>query len=124
NEQHQYKNFIPNMKHWREFLYFLCIWNAQCFAEDETKAINARFETQLELIKQQMTKNHDAQLRQQKELFENLERKLHDLSLKIEGIQEKLFDTIKFNTENLKDFIRTESQHKFQLLHQQSMIKS
>ena len=50
-------------------------------------------------MKLQAAINHESQLRQQKELFGNLERKITDLATKMEGIQDKLFD-----------FIRVESQ--------------
>ena len=69
-----------------------------------------RLEIKLEQMKLQTTINHETQVRQQKELFWNLESKLSDLSMKIEIIQQNLFDTIKINTENLKHFIGTEYQ--------------
>ena len=61
-------------------------------------------------MKLQMQINHETQLRQQEILFGNIERQINELSLQIAVIQEKLFDTIKINTENLKDLIRNESQ--------------
>ena len=57
-----------------------------------------RFDIQLERMKLQAAINHESQLRQQKELFGNLERKITELTTKMDGIQDKLFDFIKAET--------------------------
>ncbi|TMW47227.1 hypothetical protein DOY81_007691 [Sarcophaga bullata] len=107
NKSHHNRIFLARMKYWVELYSFLCILWAQCFAVGETKIINddipeeiyscdyTRFETQLERLKLQAAINHEMQLRQQKELFGNLERKVTDLSSKIERIQDKFFDFIR-----------------------------
>ncbi|TMW46103.1 hypothetical protein DOY81_008817 [Sarcophaga bullata] len=114
--------FFEKMKYGETFLYFLCISNTLYFAVCKTNSINddiseeifscdyTRFETQLERMKLQAEINHDTQLRQQKELFSNLMKKINDLSLKIDEIQDKLLVTNKINTENLQEIIRHECQ--------------
>ena len=50
-------------------------------------------------MKLQAAINHESQLRQQKELFGNLERKITDLAMKMQGNHDKLFDIIRAETQ-------------------------
>ena len=64
----------------------------------------------MERLKLQASVNHQAQLSQQKELFNNMQEKLNDLSLQMEGIQEKLLENNRINMEDLRVLIRHETQ--------------
>ncbi|TMW42125.1 hypothetical protein DOY81_012795 [Sarcophaga bullata] len=88
------------MKYCVAFLYLLCIWEAQHFAMGETKSITddiseeiysgdyTRFESQLERLNLQTKINYETQLNHQQQLF----NKIHELSLQIKGIEEKLLE--------------------------------